>query len=346
MNNLPSLAPRTFEEARAFAVTLSKSNFCPKDYKDKPDDILIAAQMGSEVGLGFMQSVQNIAVINSRPSIWGDAMLALVQASGLMVYHREYFDQNETAICEVARRGDVGPDGKQVIHVVQFSNKDRDTAGLTGKGVHGSYPRRMKQMRARGFALRDKFADVLKGLIAREEAIDITPIDDVHVEQHPMGELSEDETPRAADDMGTMAISSDSEAAKSGRVMVLKDKAQFTMDIVSGEIEETPRAAEIKATISPEEESILTEAAMKAVELVLDKQVVEVEEDGVDLPDPLPDDPCTDAEKESFKAYVASCAGTREEKMAALRTVPGWTIVKNMTKRQMEAAMKKLGEMK
>ena len=287
MNNLPSLAPRTFQEAREFAVTLSKSNFCPKDYKDKPDDILIAAQMGGEIGLGFMQSVQNIAVINSRPCVWGDAMLALVQASGLLKFHKEYFDANDTAVCEVARKGDVDEQGKQVIHVVRFSNKDRDTAKLTNKGVHETYPQRMKQMRARGFALRDKFADVLKGLIAREEAIDITPLDDVHVEQHPMGELSEDETPRAAEHV----------------------------------------------------ELVMDEKPDQEVEWITDEQPAEVEESQPNLP-------CTDAEKESFKAYVASIPKPREEKMAVLRTVPGWTIVKNMTKGQMEAAMKKLGEMK
>ena len=282
MNNLPSLAPRSFEEAKAFAATLSKSNFCPDDYKGKPDDILIAAQMGSEIGLGFMQSVQNIAVINGRPSIWGDAMLALVQASGLLKFHKEYFDADETAVCEVARKGDIDENGKQVVHIVKFSNKDRDIAGLTGKRVHATSPKRMKQMRARGFALRDKFADVLKGLIAREEAIDITPMNDVHIQQHPMGELSEEETPRAAEH----------------------------------------------------------------VQLVMDAPVVEVEEYDGDAPAPLPDSPCDDAEKESFKAYFASAKGTRDEKLRAIQSVPGWTTVKAMTKGQMEAAMQKLGEIK
>lgn len=286
MSNLPSIAPKTLEEARQFAAIYARSNFCPKEYKDKPDEILIAAQMGAEVGLGFVQSPQNIAVINGRPCVWGDAMLGLCQASGLMLFHKEYFDKDGTAVCEVARKGDVDQDGKQVVHVVTFSDGDRDTAGLTGKGVHGGYPRRMKQMRARGFALRDKFADVLKGLIAREEAMD-TPIENVHIEQHPMGELSEDETPRAAEHV----------------------------------------------------ELVMDEKPDQEVEWITDEQPAEVEESQPNLP-------CTDAEKESFKAYVASIPKPREEKMAVLRTVPGWTIVKNMTKGQMEAAMKKLGEMK
>lgn len=190
-----NLSPRNFQEAEHFAEIISKTAFVPKDYYGKPQEILVAMSMGAEVGLSPIQSIQNIAVISGRPSIWGDAMLALVQASGLLKFHKEYFDKDETAVCEVARKGDVDEEGKQVIHVVRFSNSDRDKAGLTNKGVHGSYPKRMKQMRARGFALRDKFADVLKGLIAREEAIDITPMAEIHSEQP--GELTDDEIPRA-----------------------------------------------------------------------------------------------------------------------------------------------------
>ena len=43
----------------------------------------------------------------------------------------------------------------------------------TKPGPWQQYPDRMLQMRARGFALRDTFADVLRGLISREEAEDM-----------------------------------------------------------------------------------------------------------------------------------------------------------------------------
>lgn len=235
--NLPSLSPRNYEEAKAFAVTLSKSNFCPKDYKDKPDDILIAAQMGAEVGLGFMQSVQNIAVINGRPSIWGDAMLALCQASGLMKFHREYFDKDGTAVCEVARKGDIDAEGKQVVHVSRFSTGDRDKAGLTGKGVHNQYPKRMLQMRARGFALRDKFADVLKGLIAREEAIDITPV--AHVELPPDNLPVEEEPDKESYTTDERQSSSTLKVVASNEVPLFLRASQIQEQLVADEKNET-----------------------------------------------------------------------------------------------------------
>ena len=55
-----------------------------------------------------------------------------------------------------------------------FSEQDAKVAGLWGKsGPWKQYPKRMLQMRARGFNLRDNFADILGGLITAEEARDM-----------------------------------------------------------------------------------------------------------------------------------------------------------------------------
>jgi hypothetical protein len=50
---------------------------------------------------------------------------------------------------------------------------DAKRAGLAGKsGPWSQYPERMLALRARGFALRNAFADALRGLITAEEAQD------------------------------------------------------------------------------------------------------------------------------------------------------------------------------
>ncbi len=55
----------------------------------------------------------------------------------------------------------------------RFSVQDARRAGLWGRpGPWSQYPQRMLQMRARAFALRDAFADVLGGLYLREELED------------------------------------------------------------------------------------------------------------------------------------------------------------------------------
>lgn len=163
-------APTTFSEARQFAEELSCSSLIPKTYIGKPADILVAMQWGSEIGLAPMQALQNIAVINGRPSLFGDAMLALVQASPLCQGIEEFIDDssadNPVAVC-IAKRKD------RADVTAKFSKKDAEAAKLTEKqGPWQQYLHRMLQMRARGFALRDQFPDVLKGLISSDEAED------------------------------------------------------------------------------------------------------------------------------------------------------------------------------
>lgn len=160
-----SLTPRTFEEVERFAQMVAKSSFCPRDMKDKPGDIVIAMQMGNEVGLQPLQALQNIAVINGRPCIWGDAALGLVRASGLLESYDEGV-KDGIGYCTVKRKG-------QQAQTRTFSLDDAKKAGLLNKtGPWTTYPNRMLPLRARGFAIRDVFPDVLKGLITREEAMD------------------------------------------------------------------------------------------------------------------------------------------------------------------------------
>lgn len=75
-----NLAPRNFDEAWRLAEILADSELVPKDFRSKPGNVLVAIQWGNEIGLGALQAVQNIAVINGRPSLWGDAVLELVTA--------------------------------------------------------------------------------------------------------------------------------------------------------------------------------------------------------------------------------------------------------------------------
>lgn len=168
------LRPQTFSELHQFATMASKSQLVPRDYQGKPENIVLAVQMGSEVGLAPMQALQNIAVINGRPAVWGDAMLGLVRGSSVckdVVEKIEGEGDNAVAVC-TAHRVNSTP------VTVKFSVADAKKAGLWSKqGPWTQYPMRMLQMRARGFALRDAFPDVLRGLISAEEARDI-PVDD------------------------------------------------------------------------------------------------------------------------------------------------------------------------
>jgi len=176
-----SLSPRNLAEAMEFAKIIASSDMVPKDYVNKPGNVLVAVQTGAELGLKPMQSLQGISVINGRPSIWGDAMRALV------ISHPEFEDLHEDkqdTHCTVTlkRRG-------RSAVVTTFSMEDAKKAGLAGKsGPWQTAPKRMLQMRAFAFAARDLFADALKGIKSIEE-----------VRDYPEGErIERDITPPAA----------------------------------------------------------------------------------------------------------------------------------------------------
>ena len=172
MSNLVSqgFAPATLDEAMKFSEMLAKSSMVPRQYQGKAEDVLVACQWGREIGLAPMQALQNIAVINGKPSVYGDAAMALVQASPVCEDIEEFIEgegtPNPVAVCIAKRKG------RKPVKAT-FSVEDAKRAGLWGKqGPWQAYPKRMMQMRARGFALRDAFPDVLKGLITAEEAQD------------------------------------------------------------------------------------------------------------------------------------------------------------------------------
>ncbi len=176
-----SLAPKDLEEAMRFADLLSKSSVVPKDYQGNPGNVIVAVQWGAEIGLPPLQAMQSIAVINGRPSIWGDAMLALVRASGLLEYIREDITE-DGATCTLKRRGE-----DEVVRI--FTKEDAKVAGLLGKqGPWQTAPKRMMQMRARAFALRDVFTDVLRGVYVAEEAQDLPAERDITNESEQVKE--------------------------------------------------------------------------------------------------------------------------------------------------------------
>lgn len=166
-----TIVPQNLTEAMTFADLIAKSSFCPDAMKGKGGDVLIAMQMGAEIGLSPMQALQNIAVIRGRPTVWGDAALAVIMAHPCYVSHREWLEGNLndgtlTAYCGITRKNSDE-------EIKSFSIDDAKKAELWGKaGPWKQYPQRMLQMRARSFAIRDKFADALRGINMREEVED------------------------------------------------------------------------------------------------------------------------------------------------------------------------------
>lgn len=171
-----ALEPTNTAEAFALAERLADSKLIPVSFQGKPNDVFVAMMWSRNLGLPIVQGLQSIAVINGRPSIWGDAALAVVRSSGLLESFKETITGEGlklTATCTVVRRGESEP------YVESFSMFDAQTAGLTGKsGPWKQYPKRMLRLRARNFCLRNAFPDVLMGIGMAEEQLDIAAAND------------------------------------------------------------------------------------------------------------------------------------------------------------------------
>jgi hypothetical protein len=171
------LVLRTYDDLWKFSSAIFKSkDLCPK-HLTSAESVLVAIQMGFELGLKPLQSIQNIAVINGIPSIFGDAAKALVLSSGTCELFEEYYegkpyDDDYTAVCITKRKG------ARKEHVERFSVKQAKLAKLWQKaGTWQTYPDRMLKFRARGFNLRDNFTDILKGFKTVEEVSDYVIVD-------------------------------------------------------------------------------------------------------------------------------------------------------------------------
>ena len=164
-----------------FCVAVVNSGQFGKEI-NTPEVALIRLQAGLELGLSPIWSLTNILVVNGRPSVWGDAFLGLIQN------HPDFQDMIETiegsgdemvAVCELHRRG-------RAPIVRRFGVNDAKRAGLWGKsGPWSNYSKRMLQMRARSWAGRDGFADVLRGLGVVEEMRDVPEREPVKALEKP-----------------------------------------------------------------------------------------------------------------------------------------------------------------
>lgn len=180
-----AIVPQSIEEVCRLAKFIAAAGWAPKGYLVDSKNaslgydetkITVGILHGMEVGLTPVAALQSIAVINGTPSIFGDGMLALVQSSGLLENIQEVpvtnAQGNQHGYKVIVKRR-----GVQTPFEASFTIAEATAAGLTKKpGPWQDYPMRMVLWRARSWALRAGFADVLRGLSSAEEVIDMVDV--------------------------------------------------------------------------------------------------------------------------------------------------------------------------
>jgi len=174
------MTPSDSKEAMAMAQWIAESGLVPDSFKGKPKDICVTAAMGSKLGLDVFSSMQGIAVVNGRPSLWGDVLRGLIVGRADLTDLVEKFEgegDSLTAVCIITR-------GKRSPYEARFSVADAKSAGLWGKNVWAKFSNDMLVNRAFSRGARRAFADVLSGVNVAEEMIDAEIVKDVEATVH------------------------------------------------------------------------------------------------------------------------------------------------------------------
>lgn len=251
--NAFSLVPQNLRDAMELAKLIADSDLAPKDYKGKPGNVLIAVQMGQEVGLSPMSAIQSIAVINGKPGLYGDVGKALLLSNGFIIEEDDVEIVRKTGMgrCRITRQGH--PPCERT-----FSLEAAKSAGLLGKaGPWTQYKERQMAWRAFWFAARDIASDVLKGLCGAEEIRDITERDITPMDQPKI------EGPRPyPDDQFTKNLPAWTNLIKTGK----KTADQIIATVSSKAVLSDEQKAQINAVKKDETPAVAFEAVYAKLE--------------------------------------------------------------------------------
>lgn len=194
-HRLVAIIPQSYEDAYRIATAFVAAGLAPDSYIVKRDArtqeiakngdvdhkgtvarVALGIMKGMEIGLAPVTAISTIMIVNNRTSVWGDGALALIQNSGKMEWWKDW------SVGDWAKGKTGGyihyfsckrKDDPEVVER-HFSFEDAERANLIGKSGpwSGGYGPRMCFNRARAWALRDKFSDVLSGLGIVEEVRD------------------------------------------------------------------------------------------------------------------------------------------------------------------------------
>lgn len=187
-------ADRSWVALRSPAMELAQyvadTAFVPKGLRGNAPAIAAAILYGDELGLGPMQSLARIAVIDGRPTLSAETQRGLVLAAGHAIWAVESTD---TRVTIAGRRK-----GDDRTHECTWTMDTAKKAGLSGKPSYRAYPRAMLTARATAELVRLAFADVVGGLAATEEIVDGVDVDELALEAGGDGEVVAETTAKAS----------------------------------------------------------------------------------------------------------------------------------------------------
>lgn len=194
LNSEGRFMPNSFEDSFRLARMYVASGMLPKRFTTPESVVTAqqyAAELGIQ-GITALRQIAVVngtpalfgdlplAVVRSRGHFESiDEYLVTADGTRICLENKNIDQPFFAAVCTVKRKGEKA-------HTVIFSEADARTAGIWGQNVWKVYPKRMIQMRARGQALKDVFPDSLSGIAQGEYDLDTTIEKVVESEVHGM----------------------------------------------------------------------------------------------------------------------------------------------------------------
>lgn len=167
-----AIIPNSLGEVQSMAEILAKSNLLPEGLKGKAPDVVVQILAGQELGLAPMASIRGVHIVQGKPLLSADTMVALVLGSGLAEYFSLVEETDTKVTYETKRKG--SPHAQRAT----WSDDDTKQAGLNTKDNWRLHKKQMRRARARAILARDVYPDVLAGCYDPDE---------IAVPLHPTG---------------------------------------------------------------------------------------------------------------------------------------------------------------
>ena len=153
--------------AMQVADTLSKSGLIPRPLQQKPADVLVVLLTGQELGLGPMQALRSLHVIEGKAVASADLVAALCLRRPDVCEHLTVVESTpQQAVVSAKRKGSAAI-------TIKITIEDAHRAGLVGKDNWKKWPAAMLRARAISHAARAAFPDLALGIYTEGEEDEI-----------------------------------------------------------------------------------------------------------------------------------------------------------------------------
>ncbi|HEU4726484.1 MAG TPA: hypothetical protein VFT22_01285 [Kofleriaceae bacterium] len=157
------IVPRSLDEVVTLSEKIAKSGLLPEALRNKVPEVMMQIMAGQELGLAPMASLRSFSIINGKPVMSADAMVAIVLGSGKAEYFRRLGEGSDKSVTYVTKRK--GQEEQRCTWTIEMAK----TAALHQKDNWRTFPRAMLASRAKAELARDVYSDILAGVFTADE---------------------------------------------------------------------------------------------------------------------------------------------------------------------------------